>query len=336
MMMVTSGFEFPPKQQRALKVARRLEWVTLVYMSTAIVLMYFVLGSSQAMKTAWIEDILSLIPPDVFLIATHIAAKRPDQSFPYGYHRVVSVAFLCASLALLTMGIWLLLDASIKLLSAERPSIGGVTIGGETFWLGWLMIPALVYSGFPAVVVGLKKLPLAKTLHDKVLYVDAMMNKADWMTATAAIIGVLGIGLGYWWADAAAAAIISLDIVHDGYVNLRQVTLDLMDRRPRSVDQKQDDPLPETVQSFLEEVSWVQAATVRLREHGHVYFGEAYVQPRENVTNLLTRLEETTTQCHKLDWRIHDLVIVLVQDLPASSHRRPTGRIAGQPAARSP
>ena len=39
------------------------------------------------------------------------------------------------------------------------------------------MIPALVYSAIPAVIIGRLKLPLARELHDKVLYADAQMNK---------------------------------------------------------------------------------------------------------------------------------------------------------------
>ncbi len=30
------------------------------------------------------------------------------------------------------------------------------------------------------------------------------MNRADWLTAGAAILGVAGIGVGLWWADAVA------------------------------------------------------------------------------------------------------------------------------------
>ena len=41
------------------------------------------------------------------------------------------------------------------------------------------------------------------------LYADAKMNKADWLTATAAMVGVVGIGVGLWWVDAVAAIAIS-------------------------------------------------------------------------------------------------------------------------------
>lgn len=143
-MRISADFEFPPEQEQALRRARRLEWTTILYLLSVVVLMYLVLGSSQAMKTAWIEDMLSLVSPIVFLIASRIAIWKPTERFPYGYHRVVSIAFLCAALALFAMGGWLLFDSLIKLLKVEHPTIGGITLFGRTFWLGWQMIPTLL------------------------------------------------------------------------------------------------------------------------------------------------------------------------------------------------
>lgn len=188
--------------------------MTIGNLLSVILAMYLVLGSSQAMKTAWIEDILSLIPPMVFLVATRLAIKKPNRHFPYGYHRVVCIAFLCASLALFTMGLLLLGEALTKLVTAEHPTIGGITLFGR--------IPALLWSAIPAVLLGRAKLPLAETMHDKVLHTDAMMNKADWLTA----------------------ALISLDILYDGFVHLGQVICDLIDQEPKTVDRRQTAPCP--------------------------------------------------------------------------------------------
>jgi divalent metal cation (Fe/Co/Zn/Cd) transporter len=84
--------------------AVRLEWLTLAYLLSAVFFIYLTLGASQAMKTAWFEDILSLIPPAVFLVASRYRHRDPDERFPYGFHRVVTIAFLCAAVALFAMG----------------------------------------------------------------------------------------------------------------------------------------------------------------------------------------------------------------------------------------
>ena len=74
----TESSELPPELQRTLRKARRLEWLTIAYLLSAVVLLGLVLGNSQAMKTAWAEDLLSLIPPIAFLIATRLNV-RPRQ-----------------------------------------------------------------------------------------------------------------------------------------------------------------------------------------------------------------------------------------------------------------
>jgi divalent metal cation (Fe/Co/Zn/Cd) transporter len=99
-MKTAPGNEFPAEQSNSLTSARRLEWITLAYMTSVVISMYFVMGTSEAMKTVWFEDLLSFIPPLVFLGATNIASWEPAERFPYGFHRVTSIAFLCGAIAL--------------------------------------------------------------------------------------------------------------------------------------------------------------------------------------------------------------------------------------------
>ncbi|QIN83779.1 cation diffusion facilitator family transporter [Rubrobacter tropicus] len=307
--------ELPPERRETLRRARRLEWLTIAYLVSAVGLLALVLGSSQAMKTAWFEDLLSLIPPIAFLVSARYNSRAPTGRFPYGFHRLVSIGHLCAALALFAMGGYLLVESVVKLIAAEHPTIGAVTLFGQTFWLGWLMLPALLWSGLPAVFLGRAKMPLAQDLHNKVLYADADMNKADWLTAAAAMVGVVGIGFGIWWADAAAAALISLDITKDGLSNLRHAVNDLMDQTPTTVAHDDTDPLRDKVAAKLNELPWVAGAEVRMREEGQVYFGEAFVVPSD-PSNLTEKIEEALEEVLDLDWRVHDLAIMPVRELP--------------------
>jgi cation diffusion facilitator family transporter len=308
----TDGHEMPATLEREHRRAVRLEWVTIVYLISVVTVVYLTLGSSQAMKTVWAEDLLSLIPPAAFLFASRVRRRPPSDRFPYGHHRAISIAFLCASLALLLMGGFLLVDSLLKLLTVEHPSIGTVELFGRKIWLGWLMIPALVWGIVPPVILGRMKLTVARTLHDKVLFADADMNRADWMTGVAGLLGVIGIALGWWWADATAAAVISWSILRDGAGNLRAVVQDLMDRTPMSVDHERVDALPARLETELRSLPWVSDARVRLREEGRVYFGEAEVVPSDQ-RDLVARLAEASERLRALDWRLHDLVIAPVE-----------------------
>jgi cation diffusion facilitator family transporter len=312
--------ELPPDMRRTLRRARRLEWLTFAYMASAVVLLALVLGSSQAMKTAWIEDLLGLIPPVAFLVAARFNTRGPTERFPYGFHRIVSVGHLCSALALFVMGAYLLVDSVLKLITMEYPTINSVELFGRTVWLGWLMLPALAYSALPSVFLGRAKIPLAEELHNKVLYADAKMNKANWLTAGAAMVGVVGIGFGLWWADAAAAAIISLDITKDGVSNLRRAVVDLMDQAPTTVDGDEADPLREELARMLRDLDWVEDVDLRLREEGQVYFGEALVVPSDE-TNITEKVEDALRRASDLDWRIQDLALTPVRELPQEDER---------------
>lgn len=313
-MRPTGEYELPDDLKPMLRRAIVLEWITIAYMLSVVVALGLVMGSSQAMRTAWAEDILSLVPPIAFLISSRIRHKKPNDRFPLGYHRVVSIAFLFAALALLTLGLLLLIENAIKLIKAEHPSIGSVTWFGEPIWLGWLMLAVLGYSVVGPVILGHLKLKPARELHDKTLFADSQMNKADWMTGLAAGLGIVGIGLGWWWADAVAAMAISLSILHDGWRNTSAVLQDLMDRQPYKVDHTQPEELPERMRNALARMDWVEAADVRLREAGHVFFGEVYIVPRDE-RDLVARALRVRRELGDLDWRVHDLTVDFVPSL---------------------
>src|SRR5947209_9965848 len=111
---------------------------------------------------------------------------------------------------------------------------------------------------------------------------DARMNEADWQTGAAAVLGIVGVALGFWWADAVAGAVIALDIVRDGFIDVKGAISDLMDRRPQKLLGKGVDPLPEKLRAYLERQDWIVEAAVRLREDGRLFIGEAFVVPKED------------------------------------------------------
>lgn len=310
-MRADRGDYLPPERKGFLRRAVRLEILTIAYLVTVIASMYLVMGSSQAMRTAWIEDLLSLLPPIAFLIAEPFRNRPSTEHFPYGYHRIISIAFLISSAALFAMGGFLFLESAVKLVQAEHPTIGTTSLFGRQIWLGWLMMPVLIWSVAPAVFLGRAKITPARKLHNKVLYCDASMNRADWLTGVAAIVGVLGIAFGWWWMDAAAALFISCDILHDGYQNLKACILDLMDRVPQTVAHQRTEALPARIKTEVEKLDWVQEAQVRMREHGQVFFGEVFITPKDR-TKLLTCMTEAQEMILKLDWRVQDIVMQLV------------------------
>jgi cation diffusion facilitator family transporter len=321
-MRIGRRFEFPPEQQKQRHRAARLSWLSLVLLTSTAVVVYLTLGQSEAMKTAWIEDLMALIPPAVLLVALKLENREPNERYPYGYFRVLSIAFLITSALLTLVGVWLLYDSVTKLIGGERAPVGTMTLLGHTVWSGWMMIAALGYCVVIGVLLGRLKQPVADKLTDKALAADADMNRAGWMSEGAAILGIVLIGYGQWWGDAVAAAFISLNIVRDGWVNLRQVVADLMDESPTEMGGLEMDTLPARVRAAAEQLPWVERAAVRLREHGHVIAGEVFIVPRTEQ-DLVKRVEQTSEALSRLDWRIYSLTVMPVSGLEDGVTPRP-------------
>jgi divalent metal cation (Fe/Co/Zn/Cd) transporter len=168
------------------------------------------------------------------------------------------------------------------------------------------------------MLLGFLKKPVATTLHDKELEAESKMNRAEWMSEGAAIVGILLVGFGYWWGDALAAVFISVEIVSDGWHNVRQVIGDLMDESPTVMGKKELEDLPAKVKAAAERHDWIDRAAVRLREQGHVLTGEILVVPHADsmsAEELTERLEVTADELSKVDWRLHGLTMMPVRKL---------------------
>ncbi|KTD23071.1 Predicted Co/Zn/Cd cation transporters [Legionella londiniensis] len=311
-MKLAPQYEFTDKQTHHLHKARKLAYMTIAYLASVALLTYLVMGSSQTMKTVWIDDVLSMIPSLSFLISSYICWKKPNHTFPYGYHRAISISFLCASLALLVMGIYLLIDAFWVLINKDYPTIGLFNAWGYDIWLGWIMILVLLYGVFPPIFLGKAKLKIAPLLYDKVLYTDAKMNRADWLIAFVAIIGVAGIAYGFWWSDAVAASFVSLSILHDGIKQTSEAVTLLMDKAPCDLEGKELN-LPHKVIKLLENFSWVKKAEVRLREQGHLIFGEGFLYTTNHSISH-KQIKKAAEAVMGLDWRLKNFVLTIIED----------------------
>lgn len=153
----------------------------------------------------------------------------------------------------------------------------------------------------------------ARQLHDKILWADALMNKADWLTGFAAAVGVIGIGFGLWWADAVAAPLIALDVVRDGYHHTGAAIRDLTGEMPRSVDDKEFEPLVGCLKQRADGIDWVRESRLRVREEGRYLVGTIFVLPSLDRVDPI-RIREAERDLLSLHWRLHDLSVVPVPD----------------------
>jgi divalent metal cation (Fe/Co/Zn/Cd) transporter len=201
----------------------------------------------------------------------------------------------------------LLIAAVVDLFSGERVTLGTTDVLGHTIWAGWPMIAAVGYSVFPMLWLGRRKHEPARILHDKTLATDADMNKADWMTGIATAVGVAGLGIGWWWADPAAAAFVSGSILYDGITRIKRSVQDLMDHVPTDLDGHTLD-VGARIEAYLRGLSWVGAAEVRCRQEGRFIFVEALVLPGPDG-GTRKQLLDATQAIRDLDWKIDHVIV---------------------------
>lgn len=313
-MKISTHVVFPPDYKSVVSKVKKIEWITLGFLISVIILMALVMGSSQAMKSTVFDELFGLVAGSSFLLAMRYYNRKPNEKYPYGYHKSISLAFLCSSFGLLSIGLYIFIDSVITLVKAEHATIGSYYVFGMVIWKGWIMIAVLLYSIIPAVILGKMKKPLAQKLKDRVILTDSKMNKAEWLSGSAAIVGVTGIYFGLWWADAATAIFISIDILHDGYTNISKAVKEMMDATPRKLEQEGQDPLVEEVRQKIKEQSWVKDANLRLRESGHIYFGEVdlYTNSKDDIASKVMNLQHSLKEWN---WRIHDLTFTVVDHI---------------------
>ncbi len=314
--MRSSHDELPEKQTELLRKAIRLEWISIVAMAFVITAVGLAAGQSQAMKTAFAEDLLSLLPPIAFLVGMWRVGKGVDLRHPYGHHRAIGAGHLVSAVALLGFGLSLVIDGAMTLAKGERPPIGAFSIAGFTFWSGWLMVGVMAISVVPPMILGRMKLKLSEPLHDKVLAADADMNKADWSTGLATIAGVLGIGMGLWWADSVAAIAVATSILKDGFTNVRAAVADLLDARATPIDTMEAHPVIQQQADVARAADWVDRAAVRVRDMGHVFHSEVFVVPVADHQPHVAEIEELRRRCQEVDWKTEDTVVVVTEHLP--------------------
>jgi divalent metal cation (Fe/Co/Zn/Cd) transporter len=123
------------------------------------------------------------------------------------------------------------------------------------------------------------------------------------------------VAFGFWWGEAGAPAFISVEIIKDGWHNIRQVIGDLMDEVQRVMEKRELETLPKKLKEAAEQMPWVERAAARLREQGRVLTGEVFVVPQSGTSDLVSQLEAAAQKFSDLDWRLHGLVVTPVSQL---------------------
>lgn len=91
---------------------------------------------------------------------------------------------------------------------------------------------------------------------------------------------------------------------------------DLMDTRATTFDDDEPHPDGRKVTDLLAGLPWVQAVATRVRDQGQFFHVEAFVVPDPARPPSVEELRRARQQCQDLDWKLLDVVVVPVPELP--------------------
>jgi cation diffusion facilitator family transporter len=141
-----------------------------------------------------------------------VSARTATSSHPYGYERAEDLAGLGVALVIWASAVF-----------AAAVSIHKLAVHGRTSHIG-LGVTAAAIGIVGNQVVARYKGRVGKRIQSAALVADAQHSWLDALSSGGALIGFVGVALGWRWADGVAGLVVSGFIVHVGW----EVTGDLI------------------------------------------------------------------------------------------------------------
>jgi cation diffusion facilitator family transporter len=177
-----------------------------------------------------------------------MSRRRPNDRFPYGYDRAEDLAGLGVALVIWASAVFAGVESYRKLVNH-----------GGTQHLGVGMLAAVVAIAANQVVARFKG-RVGRRIQSATLLADARHSWLDAISSFGALVGLVGVAVGWDWADAVAGLAVTLFIAHVGY----EVTGDLLKHLMDGVDED----LIRRAEAAALDVPGVTAATAKARWAG--------------------------------------------------------------------
>ena len=233
-----------------------------VFIGVAIVLGKIVVGlltGSLGILSEAAHSVMDLIASTFALVAVSAARKPADSEHPYGHGRA-------ENLAAFGTGVLLMITAAgIAFEALRRLILGGHAVNPAGYAFVLLIATLGIESGRAVV---LRR--VARIADSEALRADATDRLADVFAIVAVLVGLVGVRMGFVWADSAAALLVAVLIARSaGQVVWRSGDI-LIDRAPAGAEKQ--------LRAAIQGVSGVrEVRSVRVRKSGPSLLGDANI-----------------------------------------------------------
>ncbi|RRJ28583.1 cation diffusion facilitator family transporter [Halocatena pleomorpha] len=164
---------------------------------------YFATGSIAVGSEA-VNSIADGVYSLVVVGGLYVTTQPPDPDHPHGHERIEPFVSLFVALGILAAGIAVLYNA-VRSIQTGPVAVG--ELSAIAVLAGTAVVKYLLYRYC---------LRVSRTYHSPAIEATALDNRADVLTAIAALIGVLGASVGWPVLDPVAGIVVSLGIMYTG------------------------------------------------------------------------------------------------------------------------
>jgi len=178
-------------------------------------------SGSLAVQSEMVNSLSDSVYSLVTVAGLYLTTRPPDFEHPHGHERIEPFVGLFVALGIFAAGGTVLYQSAMSLLSGDVAVARGPTA------VGVLAAAAVTKYGLYRYVLA------AGDQHNSpALTATAMDNRNDILTASAAIVGVVGAGAGYPVLDPLAAIVVAVGILYTGVEVVRDNMGYLVGRAP--------------------------------------------------------------------------------------------------------
>ena len=255
-----------------------------------------VIGRSAALLADAVHNLADVFTSVPLWIAFALSRRQANRRFTYGYSRAEDIAGVTVVLFIVASAVFAGYAAAQKWSSHTA-----------TTHLGLGMAAALI-GAIGNELVAIYKIRVGKAIGSVALVADGQHSRADALTSIGAFLGILGVFLGFAWADPLMGLLISVAILYIAWDSGREVFSRIMDAiEPETV---------ERIEQAAGAVAGVRGVDeVRARWIGHRVMADLAIQVDPQLT---------VAEGHRIAEGVrHDLLHCIPQLADAHVHVNP-------------
>lgn len=245
-------------------LGRRPALVALVsvFIGVALVMGKLVVGlmtGSLGILSEAVHSILDVIASVFALVAVRTARKPADSEHPYGHGRAENVAAFAEGVLLMITA------AGIAFEALRRLTTGGSVVNPAGYAFALLLATLVIEAGRAGILHG-----VGRAADSEALQADATNRLADVLATIGVLAGLVGVRLGFVWADSVAALLVAGIIARAAAAVAWRSGDILMDHAPAGAEKQ--------LRAEIQAVTGVrEVRSVRVRRSGPNLLGDASI-----------------------------------------------------------